>query len=125
LTPSEKIYFRYFGPPSSGDNRAGESGSSTPLPNGINDGQSVQQVTGVGIEQNGHSPNVSVDKEIPLNELISHSIIQKYSENLHLFLPQNAATIKNIDQKRFDALDEISNHLLRKSYCVIKTIKLF
>jgi hypothetical protein len=37
LTPSEKIYFRYFGPPGSSDTHAGESGSSTPLPNGLND----------------------------------------------------------------------------------------
>jgi hypothetical protein len=51
LTPSEKIYFRYFGPPTSGDTRAGESGASTPLPNGIN--ETSGPASGVGIEQNG------------------------------------------------------------------------
>lgn len=50
LTPSEKIYFRYFGSPGSSDTHAGESGSSTPLPNGVNDASQQQ-----GAEQNGVS----------------------------------------------------------------------
>ncbi|KAI6192346.1 hypothetical protein M3Y97_00327700 [Aphelenchoides bicaudatus] len=108
LTPSEKIYFRYFGSPGGSETQAGESGSSTPLPNGVNDNnQSTQQ------EQNGHSPAVAENNktELPLTELVSLSIIQKYAENLHLFA-QSASNIKNIEQQRFAVFDGISKSLL-------------
>ncbi|KAI6204732.1 hypothetical protein M3Y94_00710400 [Aphelenchoides besseyi] len=140
LTPSEKIYFRYFGPPTGGDNR-GDSGSSTPLPNGLNENNAsgVQNST---IEQNGHSPhenNVASKADGPiiaqppqpaaqsvapaLNDAATIQLMRIYAENLPLFTPQ-AVGMKNLEAQRSAVYETISKHLMHAFHVSLDPIQI-
>ncbi|KAI6217098.1 hypothetical protein M3Y99_01783900 [Aphelenchoides fujianensis] len=131
LTPSEKIYFRHFGPPTGSENRA-ESGASTPLPNGVSEAAGGAGAQNATSEQNGHSPpgnKVAAKADGPvaaqspqsaahgqpagipvLNDAATIALVRLYAENLPLFTGTSGQ--KNADAQQAAVYDSISKHLM-------------
>ncbi|CAD5231053.1 unnamed protein product [Bursaphelenchus okinawaensis] len=103
LTPSEQIYYRYFGCPNALDNnnRSGDGEGISPVPNGIDDHRPVN-----GIQSDFSTPN-----DLPREALVM--LMRAYGEHLHLFTEQSIQ-IKDIDRQRDQLFQNLAELLLRE-----------
>ncbi|CAD5234035.1 unnamed protein product [Bursaphelenchus xylophilus] len=102
LTPSEQIYFRYFGCPNALDNnnRSGDGEGVSPVPNGLEDHRPVN-----GIQNDFSTPN-----DLPRDASIM--LMRHYGEHLHLFTEQSIQ-IKDIDRQRDQLFHSLAELLAR------------